>query len=136
MTTNTKYLLNNELNGVEIYFNNKPLKEILVNLKAEGFRWNGKKLCWYAKQSPNTIQTAEALANGQQATTDTPQATPKATNKKAISLVDRLQFVPGTTDTSKYNYHTVGSNYTGLSTKETAAEVRKQLKKQFPEVKF
>lgn len=136
MTTNTKYLLNNELNGVEIYFNGKPIKEILSNLKTEGFRWNGKKLCWYAKQSPNTIATAESMANGQEATTEEPQATPKATNTKVISLADRLNFIQGTTDKSQYHFHTVGSNYAGLSTKETAVEVRKHLKKQFPEVKF
>lgn len=132
----TTYKINNELNGVEIYFNGKPIKEILTNLKENGFRWNGRKLCWYAKQSPSTIATAEAMANGQQATTDTPQATPTATNKKVISLADRLNFIQGSTDKSQYHYHTVGSNYTGLSTKETAVEVRKHLKKQFPEVKF
>lgn len=132
----TTYKLNNELNGVEIYFNSKPIKDILTNLKAEGFRWNGRKLCWYAKQSDKTIATAEAMANGQEIKLEAPQTTTKATNKKAISLVDRLQFVPGTADTSKYSFHTVGSNYTGLSTKETAVEVRKHLKKQFPEVKF
>ena len=78
--TTTTYKINNELNGVEIYFSGKPIKEILTNLKAEGFRWNGKKLCWYAKQSPNTIATAESMANGQEATAETTQATPKATN--------------------------------------------------------
>ncbi len=135
MTTAT-YKLNNELSGVEIYFNGKPVKDILTNLKAEGFRWNGRKLCWYAKQSPNTMEIAEAMANGQEIKLEATQATTTATNKKAISLVDRLQFIPGTTDKSQYHFHTVGSNYTGLSTKETASEVRKHLKKQFPEVKF
>lgn len=132
----TTYKLNNELNGVEIYFKGKPVKEILTNLKANGFRWNGKKLCWYAKQSEDTIATAEAMANGQEIKIEATQTTTKATNKKVISLADRLQFIPGTTDISQYSFHTVGSNYTGLNTKETAIEVRKHLKKQFPEVKF
>ena len=55
---------------------------------------------------------------------------------KNISLWERLQFTPGSTDTSKHNYKFVGSNYTGLTTKETAKIIRKHLKGKFPEVKF
>lgn len=135
MTTAT-YRLNNQLNGVEIYFNDKPAREILDELKGKKFRWNGKKLCWYAKQSDETITTAKSMTGEQEAIVGTTQATPRLTNKKAISLVNRLNFIPGTTDISEYHFHTVGSNYTGLSTKETASEVRKHLRKQFSEVKF
>lgn len=131
----TTYLLNQELNGVEIYFKGKPATEILTELKENGFRWNRNKLCWYAKQSEKTITTAQTIANGN-ITEATPQQPKTKATKKVLSLYERLQFKEGNTDTSKYHYKFVGSNYTGLSTKETASEVRKHLRKQFPEVKF
>ena len=59
--TNTiaKKVINEELNGVEIYFSTFPIKATRDNLKANGFRWNHKKSCWYAKRSALT----EALAS-------------------------------------------------------------------------
>ena len=35
-----KVVLNNELNGVELYFTNKPSSDVLTNLKENKFRWN------------------------------------------------------------------------------------------------
>lgn len=131
----TTMLLNNELNGVEIYFDGKPVRELLNKIKEVGFRWNGKKLCWYAKQSENTIAAAQQIVNDKIDITEVkPQSTKK--NNKLVSLYERLQFVEGNADTSKYSYNFVGSNYSGLSTKDTAKEIRSHLKKQFPEVKF
>ena len=54
-----KVILNNELNGVELYFEGKPMVEVLNNLKDNKFRWNRTKKCWYAKQNENTIKVAE-----------------------------------------------------------------------------
>lgn len=53
--------LNTELNGVELYFIVYPLKGTRETLKREGFKWNHKKGCWYAKQSPYTISTADVM---------------------------------------------------------------------------
>jgi len=58
------YSLNQELNGIEIYFDEKPEATQLATLKASKWRWNGKKLCWYTKQSPEALTLAEALTNG------------------------------------------------------------------------
>lgn len=58
-----KVLLNNELNGVELYFNGKPSQEVREEMKINGFRWNGKKVCWYAKQNNKTIALANKLGN-------------------------------------------------------------------------
>lgn len=133
----TMYQLNQELNGVEIYFNSKPIQDIINQLKENKFRWNGLKKCWYAKQSNNTIAIAEAMTNGNITDGEAQLQAPKAkATKKALSLYDRLQFKEGSTDTSKYHWRYTGSNYTGLSVKETAKEIRSILKKQFPEVKF
>jgi hypothetical protein len=129
--------MNEELKGVEMYFEGKPAKEILADIKDAGFHWNGKKVCWYAKQSENTIAKAQQYSNNEIHTEEVKTATKKET-KKNTSLWDRVQFVEGNADNSEYknNYKFVGSNYTGLSTKETAKEIRTHLRKQFPEVKF
>jgi hypothetical protein len=134
-----KMILNEELNGVELYFDNKPSQDILDTLKASGYRWSNYKKCWYAKQNSNTLAFAEQLTSGDQTIinqdTNTQAKTTRPQNKVA-SLYDRIQFTPGTTNTNAYRYKFVGSNYTGLPVKETAAEIRKHLRTRFPEVKF
>jgi len=54
--------------------------------------------------------------------------------KVILPLFERVQFIEGSVVSDKYKF--VGSNYTGLNTKETASEIRKILKAQFPEIKF
>ncbi len=44
------YELNDELNGIELYFERAPKREVLDELKSYGLRWNYKKKCWYTKQ--------------------------------------------------------------------------------------
>ena len=58
-------------------------------------------------------------------------------NKKLLSLYERVQFKQNIkANNSQYNYKFVGSNYTGLSVKETAKIIRKHLRQRFPEVKI
>ena len=56
-----KINLNQELNGIELSFESKPERAILDAIKAQGFRWNGKKSVWYAKQSAERLTFAETL---------------------------------------------------------------------------
>lgn len=56
-----KVELNNDKNGVEIYFSNKPSEEVRNNLKSHGFRWSKYNKCWYAKQSEDTLNFANSL---------------------------------------------------------------------------
>ncbi len=60
----TRYELNNEFKGIEIYFDSKPTQAVINTLKSDGWRWHGLKKCWYAKQSNKTIETAEKIING------------------------------------------------------------------------
>jgi len=55
----TKLLLNDQLKGVEIYFDGKPVQAIIDSLKSNGFRYHGAKVCWYAKQSEKTLAEAQ-----------------------------------------------------------------------------
>ena len=55
---------NIEKNGIEIYFKNKPTREILEILKVNKFRWHNIKKCWYAKDTENNSKIIENINNG------------------------------------------------------------------------
>lgn len=60
--TIAKKVINEELNGVELYFSVFPLSGTKDTLKKNGFRWNHKKACWYAKESVMTDEIATICA--------------------------------------------------------------------------
>lgn len=113
-----KMLLNEKLNGVELYFEGKPAGTVLADLKANGFRWNGKKVCWYAKQSEETLKVANTYSEG---TKEVATASLKKINK--IGLFELTTF---TEVVREKNYNT----------KEIAKEIRLALKARFKFVKF
>ena len=53
MEIKTKYVekINEEKQGIELYFKEIPTKEEREQLKANGYRWHKAKKCWYIKQS-------------------------------------------------------------------------------------
>ena len=53
--------LNKEKNGVEIRFPEKPAREVIDTLKRNGWRWSPRSVCWYAKQSAESIAFANSL---------------------------------------------------------------------------
>ncbi len=55
---------NTEKNGIEITFTEKPDKDTLTTLKANGFKWHSKKKLWYAKNTPERLEIAQTLVNG------------------------------------------------------------------------
>lgn len=105
---NAKMIINNELNGIEVSFENKPEAATLEALKGAGFRWHRVKKVWYAKN------TAERLAIAQQITgEDIPEA-PKA--KKA-------------TKADTINLDNLGENTPSLYGADLAKAIREDLKK-------
>ena len=66
----TSYKLNNEKNGVELYFNACPSEETRNTLKSNGWRWSKFGGCWYNKQTPENIQLAQSFANGEEIKTE------------------------------------------------------------------
>ena len=62
-TTIARKEQNTEKNGIEIYFAVYPLNGTRETLKNNGFRWNYKKGCWYAKQSMTTESIADTCAD-------------------------------------------------------------------------
>lgn len=80
-----KIIKNEELKGIEIYFDEKPQTEILSTLKAEGFRWHSVKKCWYNKISEAVLKIAESLTNGKALTTTTKATKAERQPKTAIN---------------------------------------------------
>lgn len=52
---------NEEKNGIEISFSSKPEKEVLENLKAQGFRWSRYQKIWYAKDTAERREFIKAF---------------------------------------------------------------------------
>ena len=78
-----KLVYNNECNGIELYFEEKPLKNILDMLKLNKFRWHNLKKCWYAKNTDKNIEVANKIMDGKIETT-----TPAAENALGIKVGD------------------------------------------------
>lgn len=53
-----------EFDGVEVYFPGKPAEATRTALKAAGYRWHGKKRCWYAKNTEQHLQALRAIETG------------------------------------------------------------------------
>lgn len=114
-----KMLLNEELSGVELYFEGKPAKTILADLKANGYRYNSKKVCWYAKQNEESLKIANIYSEGVQ------EVTAPATRKKS-NKIDLFELTTFTEVKREKNYNT----------KEIAKEIRTAIKTRFKFIKF
>lgn len=118
---NVELKINEELKGIELYFDAKPNEEVRSNLKSNKFRWSNFNKCWYAKQNEDTFKFAEELTNSK--VSETTKVTPKKATKNTLSLWEATQWAD----------IEVNSNQ---DTKQIAKEVRQHLKKRFPQCKI
>ncbi|PPB12856.1 LPD29 domain-containing protein [Brevibacillus laterosporus] len=121
----TALKINEELNGIELYFNSKPVQKVIDNLKENGFRWSGFKKCWYTKQSERAFQIARSFANDSEQVAISIEKVVKKTKTKNnnISLWDSTQWTDIEVNREQY-------------TKEMAKEIRTHVRKRFPQCKF
>lgn len=56
-----KINLNEELNGIELLFDEKPSADTIASVKANGFRWSPKNKLWYAKNTADRLTFAQSL---------------------------------------------------------------------------
>ncbi|MGD7047046.1 hypothetical protein FZC83_02205 [Rossellomorea marisflavi] len=119
--------INEELNGIELYFASKPAQTTLTELKSNGFRWSGRKSCWYAKQSETTHTVALSLVGGSalEEVTAAPKAT-KSVKKATLSLWDA----------TRTEGIEVSEEMKNQDAKAIAKEIRTHIRKRFPQVKF
>jgi hypothetical protein len=124
MSVAVEMKINEELNGIELYFSNKPSEEIRSVLKENKFRWSGFKKCWYTKQSEKAFKVANSLVNGKtvQKDTEVKNAAKKHT-KKTFNLWNAVQW-----EDIKVNGE--------QETKQIAKEIRSHIRKRFPQCKF
>jgi hypothetical protein len=122
----TNLVYNNELNGIELYFDSKPAQNIINSLKQNNFRWSGFKSCWYAKQSEKTITEANKYIAQQ----EQPEETSIKTESKQIKKENKILSLWDLTTWKKIE---VNSHQ---PVKEIAAEIRKHVKSRFTMCKF
>ena len=118
---------NEEKNGIEIYFSFYPITGTRENLKKYGFRWNGKKACWYAKKSANVEALASAIA-------DTTEEEYKELAKQAGEEVKPIKAKKttekkATAEPEKINLDNLGANAPRLHGAELAKAIREDLKR-------
>lgn len=129
---NSYYMINAELNGVEIYFEDKPDAEIREALKANRFRWNGRKKCWYAKQSEERIALAEKIASGE-ATAEQirTEIQPAAAHKLTLEIMKEAakQYTKERTGEGLYQGWTGCNAHNGLWGQDLKKAILNELKK-------
>ena len=77
------YRLNEEREGVEIAFGEKPPEGVRDALKAQGFHYHRGLKIWYAKQTLDRIAFAKELSDGP------PEAQQRDEGLAAMTDVDR-----------------------------------------------
>ncbi|PRS05101.1 LPD29 domain-containing protein [Bacillus halotolerans] len=114
--------INEELNGIELYFESKPEQEVLTHLKSSGFRYSGFKKCWWNKRNEKSMEVANSLTKQEIAYATTTMPKKKTKNEK-LSLWDATQW--NDIDVNKEQ-----------EVKELAKEIRKHVRQRFPQCKF
>jgi hypothetical protein len=61
---NLNVVKNEQLKGIEVYFDGKPDVKVLDVLKSNKFRWHSLKKCWYNKDTEENNKLIESLSNG------------------------------------------------------------------------
>lgn len=123
--------INEELNGVELYFESKPQQETLTLLKSNGFRFSGFKRCWYSKQNENTLAIANSLTNNVEAL-EVDANVKTETVKKVAPKVKTLSLWEST----QWEGLTIDQATKDQDVKELAKAIRSHIKKRFPQCKF
>ena len=53
--------INQDFNGVEVYFPGKPSEQVRTALKSAGWRWHSKKGCWYNRNTEDNLQGLRSI---------------------------------------------------------------------------
>lgn len=51
--------INKAVNGIELSFDRKPPREVLLDLRMNGFKWHSKKEIWYGRNSAANVRAVE-----------------------------------------------------------------------------
>lgn len=117
--------LNNDKNGIELRFDQKPSAEVLEAIKGAGFRWSEKQKMWYAKQSETTIAIANELAKSEGFFIPDEELNQKKNEIYDLWALTRTEGIENHFE--KYHIY---------DNKEIAAQIRKHLRERFPMCKW
>lgn len=86
---------NEQYGSLEITFDSKPSQEVRDALKANKYRWNGKKGVWYGKTDQKTIVDAlhtayEAEANPEESSSKTPEKAVVKNQALGLPVVENI----------------------------------------------
>ncbi|WP_396280833.1 LPD29 domain-containing protein [Bacillus subtilis] len=115
--------INEELNGIELYFDSKPEQEVLTHLKSNGFRFSGFKKCWWNKRTEKSMKVANDITKQKNTSSNTITNTSRRDKGVKMSLWDA----------TKWNEFEVNKEQ---EVKEMAKEIRKHVRQRFPQCKF
>ena len=59
---NLQVKINDDFNGIEVYFPCKPSAKTRTELKKYGWRWHNKKQCWYTRNTEENLQRLKLIA--------------------------------------------------------------------------
>lgn len=114
---NATITTNPEFNGIEISFTEKPARCTLDALKAQGFRWHNKKAIWYAKNTPERMEAAQAICATEEAAENRPACRngkkenaekPRSVNKYGIKVGDLFYTSWGDEQTNVNFFQVIG----------------------------
>jgi len=107
--------LNDEKEGVELKFTEKPPEEIMASLRIAGFRWSRPKRLWYAKQSERTIAFAKRLCSNEDVHPDEVQKTLAEAPLNEINVEEIIQ-IPEATNSPDEELVTSSVNASNVQT--------------------
>ncbi|MCY8122859.1 hypothetical protein MOC45_20105 [Bacillus spizizenii] len=117
--------INEELNGIELYFDSKPEQEVLTHLKSNGFRFSGFKKCWWNKRTEKSMQIANDITKQKNTSSNTITITNTSRKDRGVKI--------SLWDATKWNEFEVNKEQ---EVKEMAKEIRKHVRQRFPQCKF
>lgn len=53
--------INQDFNGIEVFFPARPAQNVRDALKVHGWRWHGKKQCWYNKNTEENLSILRSI---------------------------------------------------------------------------
>ena len=100
--------INQQFNGIEITFESKPLKSTIDTLKAFGFRWHNMKKLWYAKQTPERMEIAEAITGAESTAAQIRKEEPK---KKPAEKKNKFGVKVGDIFSASWGYEQTNNDF-------------------------
>lgn len=103
-------ILNSELDGIEIKFDEKPVKSTIDTLKSFGFRWHNVKKLWYAKQTAERLEVAEAVTRTK-TNVEIKKVSEKKTAKRPAEKKNKFGVVVGDIFSASWGYEQTNNDF-------------------------